>query len=151
MNRMPVRCTSLPLIPSDFGFEIVVVGFQDQSRNNLGPCGLRNEEPVGVIGSGKLLNVAVSEKVAKALLQGFEMVADSGPHHDSVGIHGLAVFVVPLAGTVAATLSRMDCFHYDSEGDEYGSHCRCDCGLCAAADRRDGWNRRRSKPGDVAQ
>jgi len=41
---------------------------------------------VGVVGPGRLLNLALTEKVGESLLQGFEMASDSGPDHDAVGI-----------------------------------------------------------------
>src|SRR5262249_23522961 len=73
-----------------------------QLRHHPHPGRLLHEQPESVIRPGKLLNLAVAEKVEEALRECFQVRAEPRPHHDAVGIDGLAVLAVSLSGTDGA-------------------------------------------------
>src|SRR5262245_1671016 len=83
----------------NFGLEVVVIGFLDQSGKHLRPHRLRNEDAEGVVGPGVLLNLRLAEQFGEPLLQGFQVGADSRPDHDPVRIDGLSVLATSLPGT----------------------------------------------------
>ena len=97
VQRMLVSHTRFTLVTGDFGLEVVVVRFFGQTRQHLDPGRLLHEKPEGVVSPGRLLDLARPEKFWELGFQGLQVISESGPHHNSVGVDGLTVLAIPLA------------------------------------------------------